>query len=363
MGEIDVNETLKSIYYNIKNPASFSTVEKLYEACDRKVSKEEIADWLSGQLTYTLHKPRKINYKRNAYLLDNINVQLQADLIDMATISEENDGVKYILIVIDAFSRFLRVRPLKTKAAKDVLEAFKSIFDELDEPPAQVLTDRGKEFFNSLVGNFLKSQHVKHIAPSDDTFKCAIVERAIRTFKGVLYKVLTSTFKLRYIDVLPEIVEMINSRKHRSINMAPKDVNENNIYTVWKFMHDRREGSNIKTYKNLLNPGDFLRISKNKNAFEKGFLPNYTDEIFKVLERIDHPHPVYRVEDEDGEKLESFLYHDEVIKVKKNENTLYRINKILKKRKRKGIQELLVEWKGGENKRKKNSWIPETDIV
>lgn len=345
------------------NKASYSTVEKLFEACERKISKEKIADWLCGQLTYTLHKPRKINFKRNPYILTNINEQLQADLIDMVDLSEANDDFKYILIVIDSFSRFVRVRPLKSKAGKDVLEALRSIFGELAEPPQQFLTDRGKEFFNNQIGNYLKSLKVLHIAPSDDTFKCDIVERAIRTFKSILYKVLTATLSLRYIDVLQKIAKTMNDRKNRSINMAPRDVNDENVYQVWKFMKKNRTKGSKRNCRNLLNPGDNLRISKNKKEFEKGFLPNYTDEIFKVLQRIDRqPHNIYKVEGDHGEKLDGFLYHDEIIRVKKDKNTLYRINKILKKRKRKGINEVLVEWKGGD-KKKNNSWIAEADLV
>lgn len=362
MGEADVNNVLKNIYYNLDCPASFSTVQKLYDACNRKISKEKIADWLSGQLTYTLHKPRKINYKRNPYILDNINYQLQADLIDMMSLSDENDGYKYILIVIDAFSRYIRVRPLKTKTSKEVLDGLKSIFEELDEAPYQLLTDRGKEFFNSKVDNFLVSLNVKHIAPSDDTFKCAIVERAIRTYKEILFKVLTSKFSLRYIDIVQKIADTMNARVNRSINKAPKDVNPQNILEVWTYMNNKREHEKTRKYRNLLKTGDYLRLAKNKKSFEKGFLPNYTDEIFKVLKRIDHKHPVYRVEGEDGEELDGFLYHDEIQKVKKDDNTIHRINRILKRRKRANIPEVLVEWKGC-SKKKKNSWIPESNLV
>jgi hypothetical protein len=137
------DDVLKNIYYDLENPASFSTADKLYEAADRKIARTKIHDWLASQLTYTIHKPRRTNFKRNRYLVDNINTQWQADLIDLASISSENDGYKYILLVIDSFSRFLRVRPLRTKSGKDVQAAFKEIVIESGITPRQLVTDRG----------------------------------------------------------------------------------------------------------------------------------------------------------------------------------------------------------------------------
>lgn len=141
---LEVNNTLKNIYYNLKNPAAYSTVEKLYEATEGKISREKITQWLGSQLAYTLHKPRRINFKRNHYNADNINDDWQADLMDLSSLSPENDGFKYVLLVIDAFSRYVRLRPLKTKSANEVLKAFKSIVEESEKPPGYLVTDRGE---------------------------------------------------------------------------------------------------------------------------------------------------------------------------------------------------------------------------
>lgn len=156
----DIDAVLKNIYYNLDNPASFSTPRIIYKALDRKISLKKIEDWLSGQLAYTLHKSRRINFRRNYYNIDNINTQWQADLMDLVSLSDENDGYRYILLVIDAFSRFIRVRPLKTKSAKEVLAAFKAIVEEAGDPPYNLVTDRGmcaENIINNLTLNLLNS--------------------------------------------------------------------------------------------------------------------------------------------------------------------------------------------------------------
>lgn len=361
---ISNSDILKNIYYDLENPASFSTAPKIYEAVGRKISLEEIEDWLSGQLTYTLHKPRRVNFKRNYYNLDNFNTQWQADLMDLVSLSSENNGYRYILLVIDAFSRIVRVRPLKTKSAKEVLEAFKSIVEEAKTAPYQLVTDRGKEFFNNLMKNYLKTIETKHFAPSSDTFKAAFAERAIRSYKNILFKFLTSNLTFRYLEFVQKIADTMNSRIHSSINMAPKDVCDDNILDVWRFVQTQRnKKKQPKVSKPDINVGDYVRAAKNKNtaAMDKGFLPNYTDEIFKVVSSIPRKPRVYKLIDCNNQPIEGVWYRAELVKVKKDEYTLYRIEKILKRRRRKGIAELYVKWKGHSSAH--NSWIPASDIV
>lgn len=175
----EIGNRLKNIYYNLESSASYSTVEKLYQAVNKEISKEKIKKWLRGELAYTLHKPRRINFKRNFYEIYSINEMFQADLIDLVSLGDQNDGYKYLLLVIDCLSRFVRVRPLKSKTAKEALVAFKSIFDEIDFTPSYLLTDREKAFFSNILQNYFKSIKVNHYAPSNDSYKAAFAERLV----------------------------------------------------------------------------------------------------------------------------------------------------------------------------------------
>jgi Integrase core domain len=352
-------ETLKNIYYNLKNPEAYSTVERLFRATAGKIPREKITEWLGSQLAFTLHKPKRINFKRNHYNLDNINQQWQADLLDLQSLSRENDGFKYILLVIDAFSRVVRVRPLKTKSAIEVLNAFKSIVCEVGRHPLFLVTDRGKEFFNNLLTKYLQELHTVHYAPSDDKFKAAFAERAIRSYKDVLFKILTATLKLRYIDHIQDIANLLNSR---SIGMPPNSVNATNIYAVWKYMRNHRDDKRVATTK-LANVkvDDYVRLAKNKSAMDKGFLPNWTDEIFKVVKTLPRKRVVHELEDAEGKQLEGTFYDAELQKVTKNNETLYRVDKVLKKRRYRGIREVFVSWFG--YNKTHNCWIPEEDLI
>lgn len=358
---------MNATYYNLENPASFSTAEKLHEALRRKIPLDAIKKWLSGQLAYTLHKPIRRKYPRNHYEVDNIFDQFQADLMDLSSLRDANDGHNFVLLVIDAFSRYVWARPLKRKSAPEVLSAFKSIIEEAGKAPRQLVTDRGKEFFNSQMSEFLKSKNIQHYAPSNDQFKASIAERAIRTYKSILYKILTAKLSHRWLEMLSKITKSINARYHRTIGCAPKDVNESNILRVWHHIRRVRMRDTKmpqKQVKSDITPGDYVRVAKNKDQMmDKGFLPGWTDEIFRVTRHVKRKPHIYNLEDESGEKIEGAFYRPEIQKVTRDDNTLYRINKILQRRTRRGIREVLVEWKGYKNKKNNCSWIPESNLI
>lgn len=91
-------EKLSKIYYTPDHPASFSNVNKLWLATGKKIPKKTITEWLIAQDTYTRHKPRRTHFRRNCYILNNIDQLWESDLIIMPPdYAEHNDGVKYIL--------------------------------------------------------------------------------------------------------------------------------------------------------------------------------------------------------------------------------------------------------------------------
>ena len=105
--------------------------------------------------------------------------------------------------------------------------------------------------------------------------------------------------------------------------------------------------------------GDRVRISKAKRLFEKSYLPNFTEELFTVYKRMARQVPVYKLKDDAGEILGGTFYETELQKIIKN-GDIYRVEKILRKRKRKGVLEYFIKWKGCPDKF--NSWVPESNI-
>ena len=132
---------LREIYFNAQHPASFGGAEKLINA-NPQMNPHRIKQWLSRQWTYALHKPRKRRFPYRRYMSRGMNGQWQADLVEMQAYSRVNQGYRYILCVVDIFSRFAYARALKSKTGADVAEALESIF--AIAKPKYLQTDQGK---------------------------------------------------------------------------------------------------------------------------------------------------------------------------------------------------------------------------
>ena len=100
-------------------------------------------------LAEELHIPIRRKFKRRRVLVNGIDRIWAADLVDMQAFSKFNRGVKYVLAVIDIFSKYGWLIPLKDKTGKSVASALEAIFK--DRKPEKMWVDKGKEFYNKFV--------------------------------------------------------------------------------------------------------------------------------------------------------------------------------------------------------------------
>ncbi|MCS5550871.1 MAG: transposase family protein [Gammaproteobacteria bacterium] len=247
-------EYLSSIYYDLKKPGSFQGVGKLYRAVrERGYTRKNIEDWLVEQDIYTTTK--EINnrrFPRTKVLVNGLDELWDADLIDLQSLSEENDGVNYLLVAIDIFSRYLSIRPLKSKHARNVIDAFNSIFSTSRKPLKYIRTDGGSEFTNKAMENYLANERkLVHIVTNNET-QANYAERVIKTVKSKLYRYIVHNQTTRYVDVIQDLVRGYNDTYHRSIKRSPASVNETNIESVKEILQ-RRVNRKIKKYKFSIN--------------------------------------------------------------------------------------------------------------
>ena len=296
-------------------------------------------------LAEELHKPIKRNFNRRRVLVSGIDKIWAADLADMKAFSKFNKGFNFLLLVIDIFSKYGWVLPLKNKEGKTVASALKTIFKE--RKPEKMWVDKGKEFYNKDVKDLIE------LYSTENEAKSSVVERWIRTMKEKMWKYFTDNNTNVYIDILPDLVKNYNNTKHSSIKMTPVEARKpKNELTVWRNLYpDRLEAARINPQFSV---GDKVRLSKKKALCEKGYTTRWTEETFTIT-KIKHTSPVtYKVADLNGEEIDGTFYEPELQKTRQQ---IFRIEKVIEKGKNKS----LVKWKGYSNDF--NSWVDNKDIV
>ena len=175
------------------------------------------------QLADELHKPIIKKFKRRkvySSFKDNI---WGVDLADMQLISKFNKGIKYLLCVIDLFSKYAWVVPLKNKKGTSIVNTFQSNLKKSDRKPNKIWVDHGSEFYNSVFKNFLKDNEIEMYSTHNEG-KTVAAERFIKTLKNKIYKHMTTVGKNVYFNVLGDIVYKYNNTYPSLIKMKPKYV-------------------------------------------------------------------------------------------------------------------------------------------
>ena len=213
----------------------------VYKFFDKKVTAEPSAKHVIGSgttkskdttksssliLADELHKPviKKFN-KRKVYSQFKDNIW-GVDLADMQSLSKKNKGIKYLLCVIDLFSKYVFVVPLKDKKGISVTNGLNKIIKQSGRKPNKIRVDQGSEFYNHVFKRWLSRNNIIMYSTYNEG-KSVVAERFIRILKNKLYKHMTATGKNVYYDVLDYIVNEYNNTKHNTIKMKPKDVGNN----------------------------------------------------------------------------------------------------------------------------------------
>ena len=307
-----------------------------------------------------MHTPKRLNFKRRKVIVSGIDDTWQIDLVDVSAIKKFNNGFCFILTCIDVFSKFAWAIPLKSKNAKNTLEAFQSIILNGKRIPKKIHCDKGSEFINKDFGSYLIEKKIK-LYNTNSELKASIVERFNRTLKEKMWRFFTKTGENKWLDVLSSLVNSYNNSYHRSIKINPIDVNRNNENKIFQSLYGfSKENGEINAIKIKFKKDDKIRISKSKRVFEKGYTPNWSEEIFVIKSVIPSLPPTYKIVDLNNENILGSFYDYEIQKVEKIDE-IFNIQNILKKRKKDNKIEYFVSWKG--YPKSFNSWVTQESIV
>lgn len=304
------------------------------------------------QFAVELHKPVVKKFPRRKVIAQGVNDVWAVDLVEMREWAEQNDGYNYMLNVVDVFSRYAWAIPLKTKTGKEVRKAF----DSIDKVPKKIWSDDGKEFINKDMNEYYKKHKIVRYGTYSES-KASIVERFNRTLKTWMWKRFTEKQTRRWVDMLDELMKEYNNKIHTSLGMTPtKATEKKNEEKLFK----RQYGDYLKEEAPVsdLKVGDHVRISRMKGKFEKGYLPNWSTEVFKIVEKRYTNPPTFTIEDYNGKRITGSFYEQELQKTEMND--VFLIEKVIRKKTVKGKTEYLVKWLGYGDEF--NSWVDEDQV-
>ena len=316
-------------------------------------------------LATELHKPvRKVKQRRRVHATSRDQIW-SMDLVDMGEWAKENDGEKYLLCVVDVFSRYAWVRPQKSKSGTDTFAAFISIVEDAGTKPEKLWVDRGSEFYNSIFKKWCATNGVTMYSTFGES-KSVIVERFNRTLKTVMWHNFTEYNTRRWVDTVQGLVDEYNRRKHSSLGMSPMEARKkkNFVRVLKKMAPSAGDKKGVRRNPEFV-VGDKVRISRLKGTFEKGYHANWSQETFTVVGvRVpyDSSEPItYNLQDRSGEEIVGSFYAGELQKAKYPDVLL--VEEVLKSRRKKdgSGKEHFVKWLGYSTRW--NSWVDEEDIL
>ena len=306
---------LHTLYYNSrKSPVAFSGAGTIYAYAKRikpEITFKNVNDFLQKQHVHSMHKQAPRKFRRNKVIAVGKDSHWQADLMDMRNIAKKNSGYNYILNVVDVLSKYGFSEPVKSKSANQVAQAFELIMKRSGRRPWFLYVDKGREFKGEFKDLMSRSE-INLYATESPEIKASNAERFNRTLRNRLHKYFTASKTLRYVEVLPRIVDGINNSVSRPLGARPVDVTFSNEMDFWKKLYGDPTKRKKAKFRHAL--GARVRIRMEKNLFHRGYLPQFSKTIFIVTEQLARDPPVYRIKDaKSNEDITGIFYDQELV--------------------------------------------------
>jgi hypothetical protein len=293
----------------------------------------------------------------------------------MSALGSRNRNYNYYLLCIDCFSRMIFVEPIKRKLATDVVDGFEKIFQRAQCLPWKIITDAGREFTAGIVQKYFRKRQISHFCEyTSPNWHAGMAERANRTVRERLYRYFTEVGHRKWVPIIQELVNAVNNSPSRALGgkFSPMDVHlnrENAVDFLRKYFKEQREKIDTKILKREsgdksmkeLRAGTRVRIENRKNLFQKGFVGNFSDEIFTIDHRRRSIPTTYRLRDNQGNLVKGWFYrHDLSPLYGPQGNRHWTIERILETKtfEKEGEKRefVYVKWKGFDASY--NSWLP-----
>ena len=296
--ELSNDKLLYTLYYDLeKGYGSVSNLYKQAKAERNDISLNEVKEWMQKQ---TIKQRKAYKGKGNSYVANFPRDQFQMDIADMVELQKTTIDKRYLLVVIDIFSKYGMAIPLTNKSADETFNAIKLVFGKMGFPRS-IYTDDGAEF-KSKVGQLFTDEGIKHITTLTHAH---VVERFIRTLKSGIHDRVRFT-KNTWEVMLNHVINKYNNTIHSATGFTPNEAVKDKHSSDIKVQLELK-ANNRRKYPNIFKL-DVVKIYKKAGKYgeHKESKSRWSDEKFKVIDIIYGMNTFYKL---DGKQKE-YLRHE-----------------------------------------------------
>lgn len=302
-----------------------------------------------------VYSPIYVDHKRQLFQCDTTFFTAEA-------LVNANHGYKYLLCVIDVFTKMAWVYPMKRVTCNTAVDLLRDVFTKCGTLPETIQTDKGSEFKCASMKALMREKGIQHYLSYSDR-KCAVVERFNLTIQQLLYKLMAKHNTYEWTGLLAQAMKIYLNRKHRTIKMSPleaeQDENQKTVRDIFleRFakIEDQRKEPKYKV-------GDTVRVWAKRNNYWRGYYEDFTREYFKIAQVLTNlPVPRYVLEDILGEEVTGTFFEDELILFNPPDDLEYHIEKVVKTRGSGRNKQYLVKYVGWPDKF--NEWKSEQEFI
>ena len=370
--DTDIISYLDTIYFDIDDPGAYSSPLQLYNSVKskgiKKISLRQIKQYLKTQDSYTEFFKKRERFPREKFITPDKNYMLGADTINYKNLSSYNNGYKYIALFVNLFTGYAYAYPLKTLQSNEMKKVIEQLF--LTFKPKFISSDKGSEYLG-VVPQYLSDENVKQIF-STNSVKQSPAERKIKDIRLKLARIFNKTLDYNWVKILPKVMKSLNNSYNRVLKTSAKKAQfdlpnsviwyRRNPPTRDKKRSLKKETA-LKKIKFKFDIDDIVKIANLGSKFTRIRDETFSTELFKIISRtIKNNLEKYKIKDFNNEVIVGSFYKDQLVHshATTSKEKEYKVEKIIKKRTRNGLKEILVKWV--DYGKKFNSWIPQSYI-
>ena len=277
-----MNENLSQLFYNPKE--GLSNVQDLYKRARQKGHKytlKQVREWYLNQPVNQIYKqPQKVKRFNKIQSNNYTPGTFQADLMDLQRFSRWNKGYKYLLNIIDIYSRYAWSFPIKSKKPSEIAPFIKQVIDEVKPKKIWFTFDNGNEFkgaVKTLLNEKGAEIHLNDPKSLNSKNTMGLVERFNKTVLNKIRKFMTANDSVQYVDAVPDIIDNYNNTVHSATNKTPYSILKNKQVPLIELYDSDIVKDDYKI-------GDYVRFQKKNKTFDKkGFIPTYSLNVHQIV--------------------------------------------------------------------------------